>query len=536
MGDGRSFAALPEEHRRLIQRIILIIEAKVKPPSLRFHYHNFFRCIPDLVFVVDATGLIVDCNRLAASSLGWPREAIVGRSFFSFLTPASIQSVERALERGRTKQEVEEFEGTLLRRGDSESSTGRRLPPGLSTRRVVDDSSSGNARSELPALLRITPVSKTKKGNELFILIVKDLTEQRKTQLQLIRFANAIHFTVNPIEITDVSGKIIYVNPAFERISGYRKEELLGKNPSILSSGLHDKSFWKKSWETILAGKVWTGEVVNQRKTGKLFYTELLISPIMGPAGEVVGFLGSHRDITEKKHLEEQLVRSQKMESIGTLAAGIAHEVGNPLTSISSIVQVIQRTTSDHFAREKLELVKNQITRISKIIRDLVDFSRPSNYEQQPTSVNKLLQDAVNMVAYGKKAKKIKFAFQLEETIPPLLIIPDQLAQVFLNILLNAVDAIDSKEGEITIRTTASDEKVYIILKDTGKGISEENFGKIFEPFFTTKGVGEGTGLGLWVSYGIIKNFNGDIKVASVMGKGTTFTVILPVQGNGLSR
>jgi signal transduction histidine kinase len=216
------------------------------------------------------------------------------------------------------------------------------------------------------------------------------------------------------------------------------------------------------------------------------------------------------------------------MESIGTLAAGIAHEVGNPLTSISSVVQVIQRTTTDRFAREKLELVKDQISRISRIIRDLVDFSRPSNYEQQQTSVNKVLEDAVSMVAYGKKAKRIKFTLQLEETIPLLRVIPDQLAQVFLNILLNAADAMDGKEGEITVRTTASEEKVYIIFQDTGRGIPEENLGKIFEPFFTTKGVGEGTGLGLWVSYGIIRNFNGDIKVASVVGKGTTFTVILP--------
>jgi PAS domain S-box-containing protein len=501
---GKSLAGCRREHRRFF------IEAKIKSPQLHFHHRNFFRAIPDLVFVVDATGVVLDCNKLAASSLRLTRESIVGKSFFSFVSPASLDSVERALERGSKKQEVQEIEADLIR-GDR-----REVAPGAF------------ANEELPALLRITPVAKIRKGKSVFIFILKDLTEQRRTQLQLIRFANAIHFTVNPIEITDVSGKIIYVNPAFERVSGYRKEELLGRNPSILNSGLHDKSFWTKAWETILAGKVWTGEVVNKRKNGKLLYAELLISPIIGPEGEVIGFLGSHRDITEKKRLEEQLVRSQKMESIGTLAAGIAHEVGNPLTSISSVVQVIQRTTTDQFAREKLELVKDQISRISRIIRDLVDFSRPSNYEQQQTSVNKVLEDAVSIVAYGKKAKGIKFTLQLEETIPLLRVIPDQLAQVFLNILLNAADAMDGKKGEITVRTTASEEKVYIIFQDTGRGIPEENLGKIFEPFFTTKGVGEGTGLGLWVSYGIIKNFNGDIKVASVVGKGTTFTVILP--------
>ena len=485
-----------------------MIDAKVKSFPLRLHHKVFFRAISDLVFVVDATGLIGDCNDVAASFLRSPREAIVGKSFFTFVDSASLDSVRKSLQAPRQSRDAQEFEADLTREGDG----------------------------KLPVLLRVAPVPKIRDQDELFILIAKDLTEQRKTQLQLIRFANAIHFTVNPIEITDLSGKIIYVNPAFERISGYRKDEILGKNPSILSSGLHDRSFWKNAWETILSGKVWMGEVVNQRKNGKLFYTELLISPIMGPEGEVIGFLGSHRDITEKKRLEEQLVRSQKMESIGTLAAGIAHEVGNPLTSISSIVQVIQRTTTDQFAKDKLELVKNQITRISKIIRDLVDFSRPSSYELQETDVIKVLKDAVNMVAYGKKAKKIKFSLQVEDGVPPLTIIPDQLAQVFLNILLNAVDAIDDQEGEISIRTTASDQKVYVIFKDSGKGIPEENLGKIFEPFFTTKSVGEGTGLGLWVSYGIIRNFNGDIKVASILGKGTTFTVILPINLNGGSR
>ncbi len=449
--------------------------------------------------------MIIDCNELAARTLGVVRDSILGESLSCFLSSTGKELLEDALRDSAQKQALKEFESTLTRRGGG----------------------------ELPGRLRINPILQSKNRERVFLLIVKDLTEERRTQLQLIRFANAIHFTVSPIEITDVSGRIIYVNPAFERISGYRKEELLGRNPSILSSGLHDKSFWKKAWETILAGKVWTGEVVNQRKNGKLFYTELLISPIIGPEGEVIGFLGSHRDITERKHLEEQLVRTQKMESIGTLASGIAHEVGNPLTSISSIVQVIQRTTTDQGAREKLELVKNQITRISKIIRNLVDFSRPSNYERQETSVNKVLQDAVNMVAYGKKAKRIKFTLQLEETIPPLYVVPDQLVQVFLNILLNAVDAMEGREGEIVVRTTVSDSKVYIIFKDQGIGIPEENLSKIFEPFFTTKGVGEGTGLGLWVSYGIIKHFNGDIKVASAVNKGTTFTVILPIQSNG---
>jgi PAS domain S-box-containing protein len=143
-------------------------------------------------------------------------------------------------------------------------------------------------------------------------------------------------YTVNPLEITDVEGKIIYVNPAFERSSGYSREELIGKNPNIFSSHKHSKDFWRNMWETIKQGKVWIGEVVNKRKDGSLFYTDLLISPIIDKSGKLIGYFGIHRDKTEQKKLEQQLIHAQKMESMGLLAAGLAHEVGNPLASISS--------------------------------------------------------------------------------------------------------------------------------------------------------------------------------------------------------
>jgi signal transduction histidine kinase len=247
--------------------------------------------------------------------------------------------------------------------------------------------------------------------------------------------------------------------------------------------------------------------------------------------GHIVGFLGAHRDITEQKILEQQLVRSQKMESIGTLAAGIAHEVGNPLTSISSLVQVIQRTTADEFAKDKLELIKDQINRIARIIRDLVDFSRPSSYVIKPTDVNKVIREALNIVQYGKKVKDIAFTLELADDLQSLPVVPDQLAQVFINILMNAVDSLDGKPGSIWIQSRVDGEMVEVLVKDTGKGIAPDDREKIFEPFFTTKAVGKGTGLGLWVSYGIVQSFGGDIEVDSDLGRGSTFTIQLPVNG-----
>lgn len=407
-------------------------------------------------------------------------------------------------------------------------------------RTITTSLSCGNGR-EIDVELSVSHYMKDgKSGEHFFVLVGRDISEEKRKELDLLRFSNIAHFTVNPLEITDDRGIIIYVNPAFEKASGYSKEELIGRNPKVFGSGKHPKAFWDKMWKTITSGKVWTGEIENRRKNGDPFFTQLLISPIIDANGRIQGFFGVHRDITEQRQLEKQLIHAQKMESIGLLAAGIAHEVGNPLTSISSLVQVIQRTTSDDFTQEKLELIKSQISRISRIIRDLVDFSRRSSYEVQLTDINKNIHEAVEIVRVGRKAKAVLFDVQLDETLPMLPLVPDQIQQVFINILINAVDAIHAdgaiipgglaKQGRIVVRSSITDSHVVVSVHDNGSGISEDIRPKIFEPFFTTKKVGEGTGLGLWVSYGIIKSFQGDILIESAEGAGATFVIQLPLQ------
>lgn len=369
---------------------------------------------------------------------------------------------------------------------------------------------------------------------ELVLVFARDISAEKEKEIELTRFFNIAENTVNPIQITDLNGKMIYVNRAFTNASGYSKEELIGKNPRVFGSGKSTPKFWDRMWDTISSGKVWVGEVENRRKDGAAFHTQLLVSPIVDKENKVTGYFAIHRDLTEKRTLERQLIHTQKMESIGTLAAGIAHEVGNPLASISALVQVAQRSTDDPFVNEKLSLVKSQITRISKIIRDLVDFSRPSNYELLLTDINEGIKEAVEITKVGTKAKNIAFVANLSEKIPMLPLIADQIQQVFVNILLNAVDAIIEKEKpgdseKITVTSESDDEYVTVTFSDTGKGIDEKNQQKIFEPFFTTKKEGKGTGLGLWVSYGIVKSFQGDIQVKSTLNKGTTFIIKLPI-------
>jgi PAS domain S-box-containing protein len=373
-----------------------------------------------------------------------------------------------------------------------------------------------------------------KKKIEYILAVVKDISEEKSKEVELQRFFNIVENSINPVQITDINGKMIYVNPAFMKASGFKKEELIGKNPRIFGSGKLPKKFWDKMWQTISSGKAWFGEIEDRKKDGEPFYTQLLISPIFDKEENVTGYFGIHRDLSEKRTLEKQLIHTQKMESIGTLAAGIAHEVGNPLASISALVQVARRSTEDPFIREKLDLVKSQVTRISKIIRDLVDFSRPSDFELQRVNINECLKEAVEITKVGTKSKDIQYNVKLSDEVPNLPLVADQLEQVFVNILLNAVDALnevkDNREKSITIESALSEDESIITFTDSGSGITEENLNKIFEPFFTTKSSGRGTGLGLWVSYGIIKSFQGNLEVKSKIGQGATFTIKLPIE------
>jgi PAS domain S-box-containing protein len=456
----------------------------------------FIDIIPDMCFVVSSERTVLAYNKRAKELLGLPETPNGEIPFYSLLTEDSPRPLLTIL---RTKDRSPEAE-------------------------VRFKTNNGQAIDSLLFIRKIAGPDK-----DFLYVIARDVSEAKKKELDLLRFSNVVHYTVNPIQITDAKGRMIYVNPAFEKATGYTKEELIGANPNVLSSGKYSKEFWTKVWNIISNGKAWNGEIENRRKSGEIIYTQLLISPIIDGDGEVVGYLGAHRDITKQKQLEQQLMHSQKMESIGTLAAGIAHEVGNPLTSISSIVQVLHRTTTDGYAKDKLSLVQSQVHRITKIIRDLVDFSRPSNYQLQPTDIVRSLTDAVEIVKMGKKAKDITFVTHVRAEIPLMSLVPDQISQVFINILLNAVDAMQGRKGNIEVIVERRDDSVCIKISDSGVGIQPDNMPKVFEPFFTTKRVGEGTGLGLWVSYGIVESFNGDIIVESVPDEGTTFCITLPL-------
>ena len=461
--------------------------------------------LPDMYFLVDVMGRVLKLNKKAAK-IAKIDENLNNINFFDLVNLPHRDKVNNIFFKCISSKKTTEIESQFLVNGKE---------------------------VEVRITFSFYSFNINKEKIEYVLTVVKDISEEKIKEDELHRFFNIVENSINPVLITDIDGKMNYVNPAFVKASGYKKEELIGKNPRIFGSGKHPKKFWDKMWQTISSGKAWFGEIEDRKKDGEPFYTQLLISPIFDKEGNVSGYFGIHRDLSEKRTLEKQLIHTQKMESIGTLAAGIAHEVGNPLASISALVQVARRSTEDTFIKEKLDLVKNQVTRISKIIRDLVDFSRPSDFELQRVNINECLKEAVEITKVGTKSKNIEYNVKLSDDLPNLPLVADQLEQVFVNILLNAVDAInevkEDREKSINVESALSEDEAIITFTDTGSGITEENLNKIFEPFFTTKSQGKGTGLGLWVSYGIIRSFQGNIEADSEIGKGTTFTIKLPI-------
>jgi signal transduction histidine kinase len=228
----------------------------------------------------------------------------------------------------------------------------------------------------------------------------------------------------------------------------------------------------------------------------------------------------------ELQEAQAHLLHQEKMAAFGLLAAGIAHEVGNPLTSISSMVQMLQRRDCDEYTREKLALVLGQLQRIQNILRELINFSRPASNERARVTLSEILDEALNIAKYYKRTKGRIIEPRIAPSLPPLYGVRDQLVQAFLNLILNAIDATD-KGGRVEISAEQEDDSVCIAIRDDGTGIAPEHAPKLFQPYFTTKK--QGTGLGLFVTRKLLAENGGSVDFESKVGEGTVFRVRLPV-------
>ncbi|MFO7870819.1 MAG: PAS domain S-box protein [Kiritimatiellia bacterium] len=374
-----------------------------------------------------------------------------------------------------------------------------------------------------------------------------------KSHIQMSRMAAAVDSAAESITITDEEGKIQYVNPAFEKMTGYTQEECVGKTHSILKSGRHSSGFYRKMWSTISSGSIWKGTFINRKKDGSLFEEEGTISPVKDYLGRIINYVAVKRDVTHEKMLEQQVFRSQKMAAIGQFAHKVAHDFNNALAVIISSAQYIERRHRDSpDIPEPIKSITDAASSISKFNGELMAFAQPPSLNFRKTEPA-LIVRGVREILKHSLSGNITLDIDVREDAPEIFMDADQMEQALVHLALNAQDAMP-QGGTLTVRMRQADPSdhdllskvcgispdsprtencLIITVSDTGAGIKEKDLPRIFEPFFSTKGKEDArAGLGLAMVYRIVEWHKGYIQVESRVGEGTKFMIFLPPAGD----
>lgn len=367
--------------------------------------------------------------------------------------------------------------------------------------------------------------------------------------IQLQKLVGAIEQLAEAVIITDSQGHIEYTNPSFTAITGYSAKEVLGHNPRILKSGQHKDSFYQQMWATIASGKVWSGQVIDRRKNGELYNADITISPILDEHGTILNYVGIQQDVTERVRLESELERAHKMEVLGTLVGGIAHEFNNILAGmLGNLYLIKKRLDGDEEGSQKVKNVEKLGYRAADMIRQLLAFSRQENVSMHPLYLRQAILETYEMVRSGVPTS-VDFKLDLCEKDSLILGDESQLQQIILNLLTNAVAAtrevahpsiilmLKEVSGSLVMPDLprSSQERYFCLsVSDNGVGMSQEVQERIFDPFYTTKKVGEGTGLGMAMVYGLVEQLQGSIEVISAPDQGTEIQVLLPIVSDSL--
>lgn len=405
---------------------------------------------------------------------------------------------------------------------------------------------------QVASLAVVRDVTEEKQAEEERAQHAKELEEAlQNLQVAQQEMESFLDNTSDVIALTDLNGIVLKVNRAFETQHGWSAREAVGmKLPQVPDEMV---PMVEELFKAVQAGEQFDGmEAVAVRKDGSLFDVSVTMAPVLDGDGKVVGISGIARDITERKQAEaerarhekelekalsdlqatqQQLVQSEKLAGIGQLVSGVAHELNNPLTGVWGTIQLIMRREIDETLREDLEVIQNEALRAVKIVQNLLSFARESRFEKSSRSINEALEQTLEMRAYVMKVSGIEMETELQPDLPDAWFDVHQVQQAFLNIVVNAEQAMSEAHGggKLLVKTEKVDEKIRISFTDNGPGISKENQARIFDPFFTTKEVGKGTGLGLSICYGIVQDHGGVLRVESEVGKGATFTIEIPI-------
>jgi two-component system cell cycle sensor histidine kinase/response regulator CckA len=475
--------------------------------------------IGDAVIATDDQGRITFMNPVAESLTGWSVAEATGKPLQAIFrivnehTRATLEDpVGKVLQSGRV---VGLANHTVLLQRD-----GRGVP--------IDDSGA--------------PILDVQGRIQGVVLVFRDISERRRVLAQQEKLLMAIEQVGEAVVITDPDGTIEYVNPAFERTTGYSRAEAVGQNPRILKSGKQDKKFYRRLWETVASGKTYQGRMINRRKDGTLYTDEATISPVFDANEEIVSYVAVKRDVTAQLALEEQLHQAQKMESVGRLAGGVAHDFNNMLGVILGHAELAMKQVQPHSpVYADLQEIHKAAQHSADLTRQLLAFARKQTALPQVIDLNTTVSGMIAMLR-RLIGEEIELVWRPGANLWPVKIDPAQTDQLLANLCVNARDAIGGV-GKITIETKNvvidetycakhSDAKpgqqVMLEISDNGCGMDEEILNNLFEPFFTTKALGKGTGLGLSTVYGIVQQNGGFVDVISQPGQGATFRIYLP--------
>lgn len=379
----------------------------------------------------------------------------------------------------------------------------------------------------------IVPFLNKKNKPYQYVSIRTDISALKSAAASLkssLKDVNDIKFALDQssiIAFTDEKGTITNVNEMFCEISQYSREELIGQNHSILNSGLHSKEFFKNLWKTIGQGEVWKGEIRNKAKDGSYYWVHTTIVPFLNANGKPYQYLSIRNDITERKKTEEVLHQQDKLAAVGQLAAGVAHEIRNPLTTMKGYTEFLQLEETHEERQEYLSIILDEIDRVNNIVEDFMVLSKPKAAELEERDIIPIIKNVVSFLEFEARNRNVKIGFEYQQDIIQIECDENRLKQVLLNFIKNGIEAMPDG-GNITVRAGIINNQVQIAIKDTGVGIPQEKLKNIGEPFFTTKK--NGNGLGLMVSFKIIESHNGKVFIESELNKGTTFNIVLPAK------
>jgi two-component system NtrC family sensor kinase len=361
-----------------------------------------------------------------------------------------------------------------------------------------------------------------------------DITEKRAMERQLRgqeEFRrHLLESFPDLILVLDLKGQYTFVSPRIRELLGYGPEQLMGKS---VEDAEHSWPELAKLYQTVATGENLrpSCEYGARHQNGDGRTMLGTASPLLDADGKPAGVIISVRDVTTEKKLERQIIQSERLAAMGQMIGGFAHELNNPLTSILGMAELIQDGTVSEGARKQVTILHQQARRAAEIVQNLQYFARPPAPGRSQVNLNELVQRMLQLQTYPLRKSNITVDFLPEPAIPAVVADPNQLMQVFLNLLLNAEQAIREarEKGTIRVRLGRNPDSVWIVFQDDGPGIAPENLAHIFDPFFTTKRPGRGTGLGLSICKTVMREHGGNIEAASAPGGGAVFTITLPV-------